>query len=158
MRVVELSASHVRVPLKKAIKHASHSRTSTDNVVVKCVLADGTTGYGEGVPRDYVTGETIDSALELLAARFLPEGVHFHSIIGVLPHPNHLLESVLSAAASREGTDGVVPYSSAHLEGVDSELIVPADHFHVHHHPLAVQEVRRILMEHLQTVNQMDGP
>jgi pimeloyl-ACP methyl ester carboxylesterase len=97
-------------------------------------------------------------ALELLAARFLPEGVHFHSIIGVLPHPNHLLESVLSAAASREGTDGVVPYSSAHLEGVDSELIVPADHFHVHHHPLAVQEVRRILMEHLQTVNQMDGP
>jgi muconate cycloisomerase len=66
MRIVELSARHVRVPLKKAIKHASHARTSTDNVVVKCVLADGTTGFGEGVPRDYVTGETVDSALELL--------------------------------------------------------------------------------------------
>src|SRR5437868_7557270 len=66
MRVAELSASHVRVPLKKAIKHASHSRTSTDNVVVKCVLADGTEGFGEGVPRDYVTGETIDSAIALL--------------------------------------------------------------------------------------------
>src|SRR5947199_10722579 len=68
MRVVELTAAHVRVPLTKAIRHASHSRTSTDNVVVKCVLADGTTGYGEGVPRDYVTGETVDSALDLLAA------------------------------------------------------------------------------------------
>jgi hypothetical protein len=27
-------------------------------------------------------------------------------------------------------------------------LIVPADHFHVHQHPLAVLEIRRILMEH----------
>jgi muconate cycloisomerase len=30
------------------------------------MLDDGTTGWGEGVPRDYVTGETIDSALQLL--------------------------------------------------------------------------------------------
>jgi muconate cycloisomerase len=29
-------------------------------------LDDGTEGYGEGVPRDYVTGETVDSALALL--------------------------------------------------------------------------------------------
>jgi muconate cycloisomerase len=75
MRVVELAAIHVRIPLKKAIKHASHSRTSTDNVVVKCVLADGTTGYGEGVPRDYVTGETVDSALDLLAASDVPRQI-----------------------------------------------------------------------------------
>ena len=45
MHVAELTAAHVRVPLKKAIKHASYARTSTDNGVVKCVLADGSTGY-----------------------------------------------------------------------------------------------------------------
>jgi muconate cycloisomerase len=66
MRVRELTAWQVRVPLKKPIRHASHTRTETDNVVVRCVLDDGTEGYGEGVPRDYVTGETIDSALDLL--------------------------------------------------------------------------------------------
>lgn len=33
---------------------------------MRCVLSDGTVGFGEGVPRDYVTGETVDSALELL--------------------------------------------------------------------------------------------
>lgn len=66
MRVVEMSAWHVRIPLKKPIRHASHTRTETDNVVVRCTLADGTTGFGEGVPREYVTGETIDSALQLL--------------------------------------------------------------------------------------------
>jgi len=37
---------------------------------------------------------------------------------------------------------------SAHLDDAESELIVPADHFHVHQHPLAVLEIRRILLEH----------
>jgi muconate cycloisomerase len=64
--IVELTAYHVRIPLRKAIRHASHSRTETDNLLVRCVLENGSEGYGEGVPRDYVTGETIDSALEQL--------------------------------------------------------------------------------------------
>src|SRR5207248_570606 len=62
----------VHIPLKKPIRHASHERTSTDNLVVRCVLADGTLGYGEGVPREYVTGETIDSAIALLRRSDLP--------------------------------------------------------------------------------------
>jgi muconate cycloisomerase len=66
VNIVELTAYHVRIPLRKAVRHASHSRTETDNLVVRCVLEDGSEGYGEGVPRDYVTGETIDSALDLL--------------------------------------------------------------------------------------------
>jgi muconate cycloisomerase len=36
------------------------------------MLEDGTQGFGEGVPREYVTGETIDTALELLARSNLP--------------------------------------------------------------------------------------
>jgi muconate cycloisomerase len=66
MQVVELEARHVRVALRRRVTHASHVRTETDNVVVRCKLSDGSTGYGEGVPRDYVTGETIDFSLELL--------------------------------------------------------------------------------------------
>ena len=66
MRVVELEARHVRIPLRRKITHATHTRTETDNVVVRCVLSDGKVGYGEGVPRDYVTGETLDSCIDLL--------------------------------------------------------------------------------------------
>ena len=66
VKIAELTAFHVRIPLRKPIRHASHSRTDTDNVLVRCVLDDRTEGWGEGVPRDYVTGETIDSALALL--------------------------------------------------------------------------------------------
>src|SRR5436305_3220293 len=66
MKPVELTAFHVRIELKKAIRHASHTRSATDNVVVRCVLEDGTEGFGEGVPREYVTGETIDEAINSL--------------------------------------------------------------------------------------------
>jgi L-Ala-D/L-Glu epimerase len=73
VKVVELTAYHVRIPFRRTIRHASHRRTESDNLVVRCVLEDGTAGYGEGVPRDYVTGETIDSALALLARSNLPD-------------------------------------------------------------------------------------
>jgi L-Ala-D/L-Glu epimerase len=66
MKPAEITAFRVRIELKKLVRHASYTRSSTDNLVVRCVLADGTEGYGEGVPREYVTGETIDSALDLL--------------------------------------------------------------------------------------------
>lgn len=66
MRPVELTAYHVRIPLTKRIRHASHSRSETESLVVSCRLADGATGWGEGLPREYVTGETIDTVWEHL--------------------------------------------------------------------------------------------
>ena len=76
MRVVELAAIHVRIPLRKPVRHASHSRTSTDNIVVRCVLANGIVGHGEGVPREYVTGETVVSAVDLLRRSELAGQLH----------------------------------------------------------------------------------
>lgn len=68
MHVVSLEARHVRLRLRQPVKHASHARTDTDNLVVVCKLSDGKVGYGEGVPREYVTGETVESAIDLLKA------------------------------------------------------------------------------------------
>lgn len=66
VKIVELTVHIIRIPLKKAIKHASHTRTSTDNLLVRCRLDNGLEGHGEGVPREYVTGESVESGLELL--------------------------------------------------------------------------------------------
>ena len=66
MHIVALEARIIRLPLKRAIKHASHTRTDTLNIVVRCQLDDGSVGYGEGVPREYVTGETAQSSFEQL--------------------------------------------------------------------------------------------
>lgn len=68
VKIAELTAYHVRIPLRKPIRHASHTRSDTDNVVIRLVLDDGRVGHGEGVPRDYVTGETIDSVMRHLQA------------------------------------------------------------------------------------------
>jgi pimeloyl-ACP methyl ester carboxylesterase len=92
--------------------------------------------------------------LRLLAAQPRPAGVHFHSIIGLAPSDSLFLDVAPLLGMSTDCTDGVVPYRSAHLEEVDSELVVQADHTHVHQHPLAVLEVRRILLEHLRVAQE----
>ncbi|MBI1346320.1 dipeptide epimerase [bacterium] len=66
MRIVDFVIHHVRIPLKKEVRHASHVRTSTDSLVVCCHLDDGSRGWGEGLPRAYVTGETIEQAWDML--------------------------------------------------------------------------------------------
>lgn len=66
MRIADFTAYHLRIPLRKTIRHASHTRRENDTLVVRCRLDDGTVGWGEGLPRPYVTGETIETAWELL--------------------------------------------------------------------------------------------
>ncbi len=68
MRIVRLELYHVAVPLKKVVKHASFERSVSENLVVRLELADGHVGYGEGVPRPYVTGETVASTFGVLSA------------------------------------------------------------------------------------------
>jgi len=66
MRIAELIYYLVDLPLRKKIAHASHVRKSSRNLLICCRLADGTEGWGEGVPRAYVTGETPDGAFAQL--------------------------------------------------------------------------------------------
>jgi hypothetical protein len=45
------------------------------------------------------------------------------------------------------GSDGIVPYESAHVEGAASELLVSSGHL-CQDRPAVISEVRRILLEH----------
>ncbi len=63
---------HILVPLRKPIRHASFERSTSDNFVVRVTLDDGSVGHGEGVPRSYVTGETIESSFASLGRLDLP--------------------------------------------------------------------------------------
>jgi pimeloyl-ACP methyl ester carboxylesterase len=66
----------------------------------------------------------------------------YHNILGVVP------KRTLLGRVSEEG-DGIVSHKSAHLQRAVSEIVIEADHMAVHRHPLAILEVRRILLEHL---------
>ncbi len=65
--------------------------------------------------------------------------VTMHSIIG----------NGVTSPLSGPG-DNVVPVSSARLPGVVSEVYVPALHTEIHHHPITVFEMERILSDHLR--------
>jgi len=51
-------------------------------------------------------------------------------------------------AHPEEADDAVVAYESAHIESVESELLVRSRHS-CQTNPRAIREVRRILLEHL---------
>jgi muconate cycloisomerase len=75
MRIRQLTAHVVCLSLKRSFSHASATRRETENLLIRCQLADGTTGWGEGVPRSYVTGETPAGCIAQLANTPLSEQV-----------------------------------------------------------------------------------
>jgi L-alanine-DL-glutamate epimerase-like enolase superfamily enzyme len=51
---------------KVTVRHASAVRAATENIIVRVRTARGAVGTGEGCPRQYVTGETVESARTFL--------------------------------------------------------------------------------------------
>jgi hypothetical protein len=60
----------------------------------------------------------------------------------------HSIIAVLGEGPITGKTDGVVAYESAHIDGVASEKVVRSSHS-TQSHPETIEEVRRILTEHV---------
>jgi len=88
------------------------------------------TGVDNLDPDNLVLKTTADIAID--------KNVVYHSIVGNNEH-----------AGIAGGTDGIVPYKSAHLDGAESEIVIHSDHSG-QKIPAAIMEVRRILLEHLK--------
>ena len=76
--------------------------------------------------------------IQWLSACKFKEDLSIHSIIGDTKGDNR-----------PGGTDGIVPYHSSHLDGIDSELVVESGHS-VHQTPGAIKELLRILLLNLR--------
>ena len=68
----------------------------------------------------------------------------------------HTIAAIQGDDQPPEGGDGVVKYRSAHVSYADSEYIVRSGHS-CQEKPLVIEEVRRILLEHL-AVDPASGP
>ena len=85
-RIASFELWSVDLPFRHAFKHAAAERRQSDSLFLQCTLDDGSIGFGESLPRHYVSGETRDGAFELLATQVLPRliGHGFESMSAVL--------------------------------------------------------------------------
>jgi len=77
-------------------------------------------------------------AVEAVRALPVAPGIHAHSII-----------PTLQDGPLEDRDDGVVKYKSAHIDSVESELVIEHQDHSTQSNPLAVREVRRILLDQL---------
>jgi muconate cycloisomerase len=68
MRFVGLDCYVVRLPFRFTYRHALAERRENHSVLVRLRLDAGPAGWGEGLPRSYLTGETVESVLASLRA------------------------------------------------------------------------------------------
>ena len=62
----------VNIPFKRAFKHSLKSRGNSESIFVKVTLDNGVVGFGESLPRSYVTGNT-QSVVFAQLKKFLPK-------------------------------------------------------------------------------------
>jgi muconate cycloisomerase len=68
---VQCDIYRTAIPMRR-FEHAAASREAAEAVVVGVAFADGRRGWGETLPREYVTGETLDGAAADLAGLLWP--------------------------------------------------------------------------------------
>jgi hypothetical protein len=88
-----------------------------------------------GIPTSITNMNPNNRFIQSLSAIPIADGVVAHSII-----------AVEGDGPPEKGDDGVVKYSSAHIDGVASEKIVRSGHS-TQGHPETIQEIKRILFE-----------
>jgi L-alanine-DL-glutamate epimerase-like enolase superfamily enzyme len=81
MIVKKLDIWHLRLGFQSPIKHNLATHQGSDNLVLRVTTADAVRGYGEGVPRGFVTGEVLDDSLSFLTEVLAPAVLtqEFHS-------------------------------------------------------------------------------
>ena len=79
MQLKQIDLYLLRIQLRMPVKHNLANHSFTENLVVKVTTGDGVAGYGEGVPRQYVTGETSKDSLRSLHDFLIPRAKIFRA-------------------------------------------------------------------------------
>ena len=89
MIVKKLDIWHLKLGFQSPIKHNLATHEGSDNIVLRVTTDDGITGFGEGVPRAFVTGEVLSDSLSFLREVLAPGNIdrEFHFPPGAAPKP-----------------------------------------------------------------------
>ena len=61
MAKIKLHFEPLTIPFRTRFEHSEKSRAEGESILVTAIGSDSEVGLGEGCPRSYVTGETVDS-------------------------------------------------------------------------------------------------
>jgi L-Ala-D/L-Glu epimerase len=71
-RIIGVELYELDLPFRQPFRHAAAERSRSGTVFARFVTSSGHFGYGETLPRPYVTGEERRATFDLLAERILP--------------------------------------------------------------------------------------
>ena len=113
MKLTGATIFPLRIPFVEGFSHSSSARLHSDAIVVRITADDGTVGYGEGLPRPYVTGETTESCIGHMVSHLWPavSRVDFADLVPG-PDPIQTLEPVEASLPVVE-SDGVIAWNAA---------------------------------------------
>ncbi len=123
MRITEATIYGLRIPFVESFNHSTQARRCSDSIVVRLVSEDGAIGYGEGVARSYVTGETVETSLAQITNCLLPAvlGQDFAELVPG-PDPLATLAPVDEALPEETASGGVIAWHAARC-AVETALI-----------------------------------
>ena len=102
----KLDLYRTAIPMR-GFQHAAASRKVAEAIVVKLTLTDGRIGWGETLPRDYVTGETLESVVSDISELHWP---------AYCRQPSAMLDQ---KADGRVVTAAACPVATAHLDAIN---------------------------------------
>jgi L-Ala-D/L-Glu epimerase len=108
--LTKLDLFAVDLPFKVAFRHAAAARTTSESLFLRAHLDNGVQGWGEALPRAYVSGESRERAFALLRDTVLPALVG--RSFGSLPEAVSFLEKC-DGKAPPEWVRPEVPQTSA---------------------------------------------
>ena len=72
MKIKSANIYALKIPFIELFRHNLSERNYSDSIIVELIGENGISGYGEGVARPYVTGETQASSIEYIRTKLIP--------------------------------------------------------------------------------------
>ena len=108
--VERITVYPLRIPLRVTVSHATSARATSDAMVTSVRLPDGTVGYGETLPRTYVTGENVASVLDAIRNVYAP------ALTQIQPDSFPAALEAIEALPWRDGARRLIPAARAAVE------------------------------------------
>ena len=80
MIIKKVDIWHLKCKFRYPFKHKLATHTGSDNLVVRLTTDQGICGYGEGIPRDFVTGESLEASMDFLQQTLGPAILQFPAV------------------------------------------------------------------------------